>query len=359
MTDGRRVLVTGGAGFIGLNLIAHLLESDLDAMVVNLDVLKYGWQQASLKRAGFGKRHVFVEGDILDQGLMTRVMREHGIDVVFHLAAETHVDRSIHAPEDFVQTNVVGTLRTLEAFRTVYAERGGMRFCHVSTDEVFGALGEDETAFNEETRYAPSSPYAASKAGADHLARAYYATYVLPVVVTNCSNNYGPYQYPEKLIPLMLFNALGGSPLPVYGDGKQKRDWLHVRDHCEGLRLAAMEGAPGETYLFGGGEEVENLMLVRQLCGLLDEMRPREGGGRYADLITHVADRPGHDRRYAVDSSKARRELGWTPRTRLEDGLRETVSWYLGAGDWLEGIGADGAFRAWLAANYEQREDAA
>ncbi|TAK14895.1 MAG: dTDP-glucose 4,6-dehydratase [Anaerolineae bacterium] len=357
MRDGRRVLVTGGAGFIGLNLIAYLLATDPDLSVVSVDILKYGWQQASLARAAFPSRHTFVQADILNQGAMTQILKDHHINLVFHLAAETHVDRSIHSPEEFVQTNVVGTLRILEAFRSVYGERREeMRFCHVSTDEVFGTLGQDAPAFDEETCYAPRSPYAASKAGADHLARAYQVTYDLPILVTNCSNNYGPFQYPEKLIPLMIFNALAGKPLPVYGDGKQKRDWLHVGDHCAGLWLAATRGLPGETHLFGGGEETENLTLVGMLCRLLDEMRPRDDGGSYAGLIYHVADRPGHDRRYAVDSSKARRDLGWAPQMGLEEGLRETVGWYLNAGDWLVAIAADGGFQDWLATNYGGRE---
>jgi dTDP-glucose 4,6-dehydratase len=322
------LLVTGGAGFIGSALIRRLLSAEAQdereglrlRSVVNLDALTYAGNPSNLASVQEHPLYRFEHGDITDEALVERVFREHEITSVIHLAAESHVDRSIDDPSRFIKTNVEGTYRLLEAARRAWPRGGGNRFLHVSTDEVFGALGPEDPPFTETSRYAPNSPYAASKAAGDHLARAYYRTYGLSVLTTNCSNNYGPHQMPEKLIPLMILNALEGKPLPLYGDGRQSRDWLYVEDHARALVAALMRGQPGEVYAFGGGNEWTNLDLVNRLCAGLDRRRPR-AKGRYEDLITLVEDRPGHDRRYAIDPARARRELGWTPRESLESGL--------------------------------------
>jgi dTDP-glucose 4,6-dehydratase len=327
------LLVTGGAGFIGSNFVLSTLAATGEP-IVNLDKLTYAGNLANLGVLDGDARHAFVRGDICDRALVRRLLAEHRPRAIVHFAAESHVDRSIDGPADFVQTNVVGTFSLLEEARAYWAalesaEGQRFRFLHVSTDEVYGSLGPDSPAFTEEHPYAPNSPYAASKAASDHLVRAYHHTYGLPVLTTNCSNNYGPRQFPEKLIPLMVTNALAGKPLPVYGDGLNVRDWLYVDDHCDAVRLVLDKGRTGETYNIGGNNEIRNIDLVRTLCALLDEARPRKGA-RHADLIAMVKDRPGHDRRYAIDASKIARELGWRPRENFESGLRKTVDWYLG-----------------------------
>ena len=324
------LLITGGAGFIGSNLVHHALAHTADRLVI-VDKLTYAGSLLNLEGALGTPRVVFIQADIADEAEMARVFADSKPDAVLNLAAETHVDRSIDSPRPFVDTNIVGTLVLLEAARRFKTAR----FLHVSTDEVYGTLGEDGL-FSEETPYAPNSPYAASKASADHLVRAYFHTYQLPVVITNCSNNYGPRQFPEKLIPLMVLNALDGRPLPIYGDGGNIRDWLHVDDHCAGLLLVLQKGRVGEKYNIGGGNERTNLQVVDAICDVLDGLRPQAKS--HKTLKTFVPDRPGHDRRYAIDAAKIRRELGWSPRHRFEDGLRETARWYLDHRDWCEGV---------------------
>jgi len=333
------LLVTGGAGFIGANFVHSTLAAG-GGPIVNLDKLTYAGHLASLEALRGDARHIFVQGDICDRALVRRLLEEHRPRAVVNFAAESHVDRSISGPAAFVQTNVVGTFSLLEESRAYWEKQGkpaAFRFLHVSTDEVYGSLGPADPAFTEETPYAPNSPYAASKAAADHLARAYFHTYGLPTLTSNCSNNYGPYQFPEKFIPLMIHNALAGKPLPVYGDGKNVRDWLYVLDHCDALRLVLDKGRPGECYNLGGGNERENLSTVGAVCALLDELRPRKAG-RYADLVKFVTDRPGHDRRYAIDAAKIRRELGWKPKESFESGLRKTVQWYLANEAWMKTV---------------------
>jgi dTDP-glucose 4,6-dehydratase len=326
------LLVTGGAGFIGSNFVLSTI-AETSEPVVNLDKLTYAGNLANLEPLRGDARHVFVKGDIGDRALVRRLLAEHRPRAVVHLAAESHVDRSIEGPAPFVQTNVVGTFSLLEEAREYWSglpagERAAFRFVHVSTDEVYGSLGPEDPAFSEITPYAPNSPYSASKAGSDHLVRAYWHTFGLPTLTTNCSNNYGPRQFPEKLIPLMIHHALTGKALPVYGDGQNVRDWLYVMDHCAALQTVLARGRAGEVYNIGGNAEMKNLDLVRTLCALLDEASPRTGGS-YADLISFVKDRPGHDRRYAIDSRKIQRELGWRPAESFESGLRRTVRWYL------------------------------
>jgi len=327
------LLVTGGAGFIGSNFVLTTIEAGGEP-IVTLDKLTYAGNLANLDELRGDARHVFAKGDVCDRALVRELLRKHKPRAVLHFAAESHVDRSIEGPAPFVQTNVVGTFALLEEARAYWmtlpaGEREAFRFLHVSTDEVYGSLGPDDPAFSETTPYAPNSPYSASKAASDHLVRAYWHTYGLPTLTTNCSNNYGPRQFPEKLIPLMLHQALAGKPLPVYGDGQNVRDWLYVLDHCEAIRQVLARGRPGEVYNIGGGAEMKNIDLVRTLCALLDEAQPRTGGS-YADLISFVKDRPGHDRRYAIDSRKIQRELGWRPAQTFASGLKETVRWYLG-----------------------------
>ena len=336
-----RVLVTGGAGFIGANFVLQQLPSV--ERLVNLDKLTYAGNLASLRPIENDARHVFVEGDIGDGELVGKLLAEHAIDAVVNFAAESHVDRSIDGPEAFVQTNIVGTLRLLQTVRAYWNQlapekKSAFRFLHVSTDEVYGSLRPQDPAFTEATPFAPNSPYAASKAGSDHLVRAFHHTYGLPVLTTNCSNNYGPLQFPEKLIPLMIQNALAGRALPIYGDGLNVRDWLYVRDHTTAIRLVLDRGQVGETYNVGGLNEQPNIAVVDTLCALLDELRPRADGTSYSTLKTFVADRPGHDRRYAIDCTKITRELGWQPAESFATGLRKTVEWYLANQDWCADI---------------------
>jgi dTDP-glucose 4,6-dehydratase len=335
-----KLLITGGAGFIGCNLVKYALGRGY--AVVNFDALTYAGNLSSLESVASDEGYSFIHGDIRDKEAVGRAFAEHRPDAVLHLAAESHVDRSIDGPSDFIETNVVGTFTLLDAARKYYEGLGAeaarcFRFLHVSTDEVFGSLG-DEGMFSESTAYSPRSPYSASKAASDHLVRAWSHTYGLPVLVTNCSNNYGPYQFPEKLIPHIILSALAERPLPVYGDGGNVRDWLYVRDHCRALLDALERGEPGETYAIGGDSERSNIEVVRRVCEILDELSPRAGGAEYAGLITFVRDRPGHDRRYAMDASKLKARLGWKPERNFEDGLRETVIWYMENKKWTDGI---------------------
>ncbi len=349
------LLVTGGAGFIGSNFVLDWLAQS-DEPIVNLDKLTYAGNRENLASLQGDPRHHFVQGDIGDRALVDRLLAQHRPRAVLHFAAESHVDRSIHGPEDFIQTNVVGSFRLLEAVRAYWsalpdAERAAFRFLHVSTDEVYGTLGPNDPPFAETNRYEPNSPYSASKAASDHLVRAWHHTYGLPVLTTNCSNNYGPYHFPEKLIPLMIVNALAGKPLPVYGDGQQVRDWLYVRDHCSAIRRVLEAGQPGQTYNIGGWNEKPNLEIVHTICALLDELRPRADGRSYREQITHVPDRPGHDRRYAIDARKIERELGWKPAETFETGIRKTVQWYLDHPDWVQRV-QSGAYREWVHKQY-------
>ena len=352
-----RVLVTGGAGFIGSAVVRQYI-AETDATVINVDALTYAGNPESLGNARVHPRHVFEHVDITDRAALEQVFREHRPDAVMHLAAESHVDRSIEGPAAFVETNVTGTHNLLEAARSYWSELEGeakqrFRFHHVSTDEVYGDLGPEDPAFTEETAYAPSSPYSASKAASDHLVRAWHRTYGLPVVITNCSNNYGPHQFPEKLIPLMLLNALDGKALPVYGRGDNVRDWLYVEDHARALRHVLAHGVSGRTYNIGGRCERTNLEVVHALCAILDELVPDEQGA-FTRLIEFVTDRPGHDRRYAIDDTRIATELGWEPAESFETGLRKTVQWYLDNPDWVERV-RTGAYREWIDANYGQR----
>ena len=350
----KNILVTGGAGFIGSNFVRYLLQVELNVRVLNLDALTYAGSLENLKDLPDESRHTFIQGDICDGKLMDKIFSEYKIDTVVHFAAESHVDRSILGPAPFIQTNIVGTFTLLEATWQAWAGEGiGKRFHHVSTDEVFGSLNPSDLAFTESTSYEPRSPYSASKASSDHLVRAYFHTYGLPATITNCSNNYGPYQFPEKLIPLMILNALQGKPLPVYGDGKQIRDWLYVEDHCEAIYLVLKNGRPGETYNIGGGNQPCNIDLVHELCSILDELKPISKS--YKELITYVPDRPGHDRRYAMDIMKIQNELGWIPMHDIETGLRATVKWYLDHMDWVETIMKQERFSDWLEHNYTRR----
>jgi dTDP-glucose 4,6-dehydratase len=350
------ILVTGGAGFIGSNFVLDWLAAEREP-VVNVDKLTYAGNLANLASVAGDPRHVFVRADITDSKAMRNLFADHRPRAVVHFAAESHVDRSIHGPAAFVQTNMVGTFEILEAAREHWValpagEKEAFRFLHVSTDEVYGTLAETDPAFSETTPYAPNSPYSASKAGSDHLVRAYHHTYGFPAVTTNCSNNYGPYQFPEKLIPLTIANALERKPLPVYGDGRQVRDWLYVGDHCEAIRVALVRGRPGEVYNIGGNSEKRNIEVVHAICDALDALRPVEGG--HHRLITFVTDRPGHDRRYAIDASKIRAELGWKPRETFESGLARTVRWYLDNAQWVAQV-RSGEYRKWIETNYAQR----
>jgi dTDP-glucose 4,6-dehydratase len=349
------ILVTGGCGFIGSNFI-HGWFGATEEPVVNLDRLTYAGNMQNLTGLPPQASHFFVHGDIGDRPLVHGLLATHRIRAVVNFAAESHVDRSIHGPEDFIQTNIVGTFRLLEAMRSYWSglgvgERSAFRFLHVSTDEVYGSLGRQDPPFTEHNRYEPNSPYSASKAASDHLVRAYHHTYGLPVLTTNCSNNYGPYHFPEKLIPLCIHNALAGKPLPIYGDGMQVRDWLYVRDHCSAIRRVLEAGRPGEVYNIGGWNEKPNLEVVRTLCAVLDAESPREDGRSYAEQITFVKDRPGHDRRYAIDARKIEAELGWKPAETFETGIRKTVRWYLDNPEWVRSV-TSGEYRHWIATNY-------
>ena len=365
------ILVTGGAGFIGANFVLDWLAAS-DEPVVNLDKLTYAGNPETLASLQGDARHQLVQGDIGDSALVSRLLAEHQPRAVVNFAAESHVDRSIHGPGEFIETNIVGTFRLLEAVRGYWdglvdsdiREQGlaptgaadkptkaGFRFLHVSTDEVYGSLAKDDPAFAETHRYEPNSPYSASKAASDHLVRAWHHTYGLPVLTTNCSNNYGPYHFPEKLIPLMIVNALAGKPLPVYGDGMQIRDWLYVKDHCSAIRRVLEAGRLGETYNVGGWNEKPNIEIVQTICKLLDEMRPQAGGASYASQITYVTDRPGHDRRYAIDARKLEAELDWKPAETFETGIRKTVEWYLANPEWVAHV-QSGAYREWVQKQY-------
>jgi dTDP-glucose 4,6-dehydratase len=350
------ILVTGGAGFIGSNFVLDWLAGQ-DEPVLNLDKLTYAGNLDNLNGIAGDPRHQFVHGDIAERELVAALLAEHRPRAIVHFAAESHVDRSIAAPADFIATNVGGTFSLLEAARAYWAgldgeSRAAFRFLHVSTDEVYGSLGPGEPPFTETTAYAPNSPYAASKAGSDHLVRAYHHTYGLPTLVTNCSNNYGPYQFPEKLIPLMIANALAGQPLPVYGDGMQVRDWLYVGDHCAAIRRVLEAGVPGQVYNVGGANEMPNIAVVHAVCDLLDRLAPRAQSHRAQ--IVHVADRPGHDRRYAIDAGKIARELGWTPSESFASGIEKTVAWYLGHQEWVAKV-RSGEYRQWVERNYGAR----
>ncbi|MFT3758306.1 dTDP-glucose 4,6-dehydratase [Thauera sp.] len=359
------ILVTGGAGFIGANFILDWLageDSNDGEAILNLDLLTYAGNLETLASLRNDPRHVFVQGDICDRALVDRLLASYRPRAIVHFAAESHVDRSIHGPGDFVRTNVEGTFTLLEAARAHHAsldaaEQAAFRFLHISTDEVYGSLGADDPAFAETKAYEPNSPYSASKAASDHLVRAWHHTYGLPVLTTNCSNNYGPRQFPEKLIPLMIVNALAGKPLPVYGDGLNVRDWLYVTDHCAAIREVLARGTPSENYNIGGWNEKTNIDIVRSVCALLDELRP-SADGSHARLITHVSDRPGHDRRYAIDARKIERELGWRPAETFDSGIRKTVQWYLDNPQWVTDV-QSGAYRDWVAANYGTRRQAA
>jgi dTDP-glucose 4,6-dehydratase len=349
------LLVTGGAGFIGANFVLDWLAAS-DEPIINLDKLTYAGNPETLASLQGDARHQLVQGDIGDTALVSRLLTEHRPRAVVNFAAESHVDRSIHGPGDFIETNIVGTFRLLESVRGYWsalpdANKEVFRFLHVSTDEVYGSLAKDDPAFDETHRYEPNSPYSASKAASDHLVRAWHHTYGLPVLTTNCSNNYGPYHFPEKLIPLMIVNALAGKPLPVYGDGMQVRDWLYVKDHCSAIRRVLQAGRLGEVYNVGGWNEKPNIEIVKTVCALLDELRPRADGQSYAKQITYVTDRPGHDRRYAIDARKLEAELGWKPAETFETGIRKTVQWYLANPEWVQHV-QSGAYRDWVNKQY-------
>lgn len=352
------ILVTGGAGFIGANFAIDWLQAD-DEPVVNLDKLTYAGNLGNLAALQNDERHIFIQGDIGDQPLIERLLSQHQPRAIINFAAESHVDRSIHGPEDFIQTNIVGTFRLLDAVRGYWSDlpldqKSNFRFLHVSTDEVYGSLGPNAPAFTETHQYEPNSPYSASKASSDHLVRAYHHTYGLPVLTTNCSNNYGPYQFPEKLIPLVIHNALAQKPLPIYGDGLQIRDWLYVGDHCSAIRTVLAKGTSGEVYNIGGLNEKSNIEIVHTLCDILDELRPIASDASissYRDLITYVKDRPGHDRRYAIDATKIETELGWRPAETFETGIRKTVEWYLDNQEWVQQI-VSGDYRQWIERQY-------
>ncbi|MCL6263685.1 dTDP-glucose 4,6-dehydratase [Craterilacuibacter sp. RT1T] len=349
------ILVTGGAGFIGANFVLDWL-AQCEEPVVNLDALTYAGNLDTLKSLDGDLSHIFVRGDIGDRELVGKLLAEHQPRAVINFAAESHVDRSIHGPGDFIQTNIVGTFNLLESVRGYWNElpttqKQAFRFLHVSTDEVYGTLALDDAPFSETHRVEPNSPYSASKAASDHLVRAWHHTYGLPVLTTNCSNNYGPYHFPEKLIPLVILNALAGKPLPIYGDGQQIRDWLYVKDHCSAIRRVLEAGRLGETYNVGGWNEKPNLEVVHTLCALLDELSPRADGTSYSTQMTYVADRPGHDRRYAIDARKLERELGWKPAETFETGIRKTVQWYLANSGWVGNV-TSGAYRTWVQKQY-------
>jgi dTDP-glucose 4,6-dehydratase len=349
------ILVTGGAGFIGSNFVLQWLGNEFSA-VINLDKLTYAGNPANLASVASDRRYRFLQGDICDRDLIAELLITNKPRAIVHFAAESHVDRSIHGPDDFVRTNVNGTFSLLEQSRAYWSglsgkDREHFRFLHVSTDEVYGSLGPGDPAFTEETCYAPNSPYSATKAASDHLVRAYFHTYGLPVVTTNCSNNYGPFQFPEKLIPLVILHAITGKPIPVYGDGQNVRDWLFVDDHCEAIRAVLARGRAGETYNIGGRNEIKNLDVVDTICSVLDELRPNDAVVPHRNLIKFVTDRPGHDRRYAINANKIESELGWKPRETFHTGIRKTVQWYLDNEDWVQSV-MSGTYRQWMAKQY-------
>ena len=350
------ILITGGAGFIGSNFVLDWLKDRKAEGIVNLDKLSYAGNLATLDSLKSDPRHIFVHGDIGDNELVTKLLNEHEPRAIVNFAAESHVDRSIHTPAEFVQTNIVGTFNLLECGRAYWnaldeSKKATFRFHHVSTDEVYGSLSSNEPAFTETNPYEPNSPYSASKAASDHLVRAWFHTYGFPVITTNCSNNYGPYHFPEKLIPLVILNAINGKSLPIYGDGQQIRDWLYVGDHCSAIREVLAKGKLGETYNIGGWNEKANIEVVKTICSILDGLNPRADGKSYAEQITFVKDRPGHDRRYAIDASKVKRELGWSPKETFDTGIRKTVQWYLDNPVWIEGV-VSGSYREWLQKQY-------
>lgn len=357
-----RILITGGAGFIGSNFLHYVLGNDANTFIVNLDLLTYAGSLENLKNLPSQDNYRFIQGDIRDGKLLQSILREYEIDSIVHFAAESHVDRSLLGPSTFVQTNIVGTFSLLEAARKVWLEEkklsdGDVRFHHISTDEVYGTLAPDDPPFEEKTAYAPNSPYAASKASSDHLVRSYAHSYGLPTTLTNCTNNYGPYQFPEKLIPLMILNALEGKDLPIYGDGQQIRDWLYVEDHCEAIWQVLQHGSSGESYCVGGDNQPTNLEIVDTLCALLDELQPHLSGKSYASLKKFVTDRPGHDRRYAMKIDKIKTTLGWQPKYDLKEGLRKTVRWYLGQDGWIEAIRKEQDYQSWMDKNYTERTE--
>jgi len=350
------ILITGGAGFIGGNFVLDWLKDPEAEGIVNVDKLTYAGNLATLDSLKSDPRHIFVHGDIGNQELVTQLLNEHKPRAIVNFAAESHVDRSIHGPAEFVQTNIVGTFNLLECARAYWntldeSKKAAFRFHHVSTDEVYGSLSASDPAFTETNPYEPNSPYSASKAASDHLVRAWFHTYGFPVVTTNCSNNYGPYHFPEKLIPLVILNAVNGKPLPIYGDGQQIRDWLYVGDHCSAIREVLAKGRLGETYNIGGWNEKANIEVVKTICSILDALKPKADGKSYAEQITFVTDRPGHDRRYAIDASKIKQELGWKPRETFDTGIKKTVQWYLDNPAWIEGV-VSGSYREWLQKQY-------
>ena len=352
------ILITGGAGFIGSNFVHTWLEQK-DEPIVNVDKLTYAGNLSNLDSVIQDPRHIFVHADLADRSVMDALLLEHKPRAVLHFAAESHVDRSIHSPIEFLQTNVMGTFHLLEAVRDHWSSLDAQtaknfRFLQVSTDEVYGSLNPTEAGFSEQHRYEPNSPYSASKASADHLVRAWHHTYGLPVLTTNCSNNYGPYHFPEKLIPLVIHNALAGKSLPIYGDGQQVRDWLYVKDHCEAIMTVLEKGTPGETYNIGGNQEKPNLEVVKTICAHLDLLRPQPNGKSYTELITFVKDRAGHDRRYAIDATKIRTELGWSPKEDFSSGIEKTISWYLDHPQWVERV-VSGAYKDWVNQQYQAR----
>ena len=358
----KSILITGGAGFIGSNFVRYLLAVNPDVEIINLDALTYAGSLLNLKNLPGSDRHEFIEGNILDRELILDLLKKYKIQTVIHFAAETHVDRSILGPDNFISTNITGTFQVLEAARQAWLESssqagGPFRFHHISTDEVYGSLTPDQEAFSESNPYQPNSPYAASKAASDHLVRSYHHTYGLPVTITNCSNNYGPYQYPEKLIPLVILNALAHKPIPIYGDGKQIRDWLYVEDHCEAIVQILDKGKPGETYNIGGDNQPTNVEIVEMICRILDEKLPDPAAGSRSSLIQYVSDRPGHDRRYAINNTKIQRSLGWAPKYSLEEGLNKTVNWYLENPKWIEEIQNKQSLQDWNRKNYLEREE--
>ncbi len=353
----KNVLVTGGAGFIGSNFVRYLLQREPDVKVVTLDLLTYAGKMENLEDLPRPESHVFVQGDICNRELVDQLLAENAIDTIVHFAAESHVDRSILGPMPFIQTNIIGTFTLLEAAKNAWKDKPGeFRFHHISTDEVFGALQSGDPAFEEGTPYNPHSPYSASKASSDHLVRAYYSTYNLPITISNCSNNYGPYQFPEKLIPLMILNGITGKPLPVYGKGEQIRDWLHVMDHCEAIYLILKKGKIGETYCIGGDNQPTNLEIVQLICEILDDKVPRADGKSHTSQIQYVSDRPGHDFRYDINTNKIQRELGWKPAHALRTGLEETIEWYLNHSAWVDSVLDKDEFSSWINTNYQERD---
>jgi dTDP-glucose 4,6-dehydratase len=357
----KNILVTGGAGFIGSNFVRYLLQTEPDVHIINLDVLSYAGSQENLKDLPHPQHHTFVRGDICDRPLIDHLFHFYQVDTVVHFAAETHVDRSILFPEQFLRTNVIGTVNLLEAARQYWLQEkqlpsDELRFHHISTDEVYGTLAPNDPAWNEETPYAPSSPYSASKAASDHFVRSYGHTYGLPYSISHCTNNYGPYQFPEKLIPLMVLNAIDGKPLPIYGDGAQIRDWLYVEDHCEAIWMILRQGRPGQTYNIAAGSQPTNLEVVQHLCSALDELLPDSPSVPHASLMRFVPDRPGHDRRYALDITKIKTELGWQPTQSLGSGLHKTIQWYLSHPQWVSAIQQQQDYQQWLERNYDKRQ---